>query len=122
MKKDYVRLEADARKAAEELGAAAPKAVSAFFQLASATLGDGVLDARTKELMALGIAIAGGCEGCIVWHAKAAHTLGASREEVAELVGVAVEMGGGPSLFNGSKALEAYDQLAAASGLAAPVS
>ncbi len=113
MATDYVRVEAEARKAAENLSAAAPEAVSAFFQLADATLKDGALDSRTKELMALGIAIAGGCEGCIVWHAKAAYRLGATRDQVAELIGVAVEMGGGPSLFDGSKALDAYDQFVA---------
>jgi AhpD family alkylhydroperoxidase len=75
---------------------------------------DGALDPKTKELIALASGIAGHCIGCVAWHAKAVHELGATREEVAEMIGIAVQMGGGPSLFFGSEALEAYDEFSAA--------
>jgi Carboxymuconolactone decarboxylase family. len=46
-------------------------------------------------------------------HAKALVRLGASREEVVETVGMAVYMGGGPSMMYGARALSAYDALKA---------
>ena len=72
---------------------------------------DGALDSRTKELMALAIAIAAPCEGCIVYHVRAAKKKGASREQVAETIAVAIEMGGGPATVYGGEALAAYDAL-----------
>jgi AhpD family alkylhydroperoxidase len=61
--------------------------------------------------MALAIAIAAPCEGCIVYHARAAKKKGASREQVAETIAVAIEMGGGPATVYGGEALAAYDAL-----------
>ncbi len=75
--------------------------------------GAGALAPRVKELMALGIAIAVHCDGCIVYHLHDALEAGATREEVADVVGVAVMMGGGPAVVYGSLALEALDQHAA---------
>ena len=68
--------------------------------------------ATTKELMALGIAVAQRCEGCLVFHARAAQQKGASREEVAETIAVAIEMGGGPAAVYGGEAMAAFDQFA----------
>ena len=81
---------------AADLFKAAPGQMRAFRGLMDAATADGALTSRTKELMALSIAIATRCEGCVVYHARAAHKLGASREEVAETIGVALEMGGRP--------------------------
>lgn len=114
MRRDYVALEADAVEAAGALAAVIPETVQAFFKLADVSLKKGALDMKTKELIALGIATAAPCEGCIAWHAKAAHKLGATRLEVADVIAVAIEMGGGPSVFNGIRALKAYDQFVAA--------
>jgi AhpD family alkylhydroperoxidase len=84
----------------------------AFRGLMEAATTDGALDAATKELMAVAIAIATNCEGCIVFHVRAAAKHGATREQMAETIGVAVEMGGGPAAVYGADALAAYDQLA----------
>lgn len=112
---NYAQMEADARRAIEGLGAAIPDTVGSFFQMHGAANQDGALDPKTKELVALAASIASNCNGCIAWHAKAVQELGASREEVAEMIGIAVQMGGGPSLFYGAEALEAYDEFAATS-------
>jgi AhpD family alkylhydroperoxidase len=106
---DHPAIEAKARKMFGKLGEALPSTMSAFGALAEATFTDGALDARTKELIALGIAIAGGCDGCMAWHNGALHRLGVSRAEVAEAAGVAIEMGGGIALYSAAKALEGYD-------------
>ena len=99
---------------AVELFKAAPGPMRAYRGLMQEAAKDGALDAKTKELMALLVGIAVHCQGCIVYHTRAAIKHGATREEVAETIGVAVEMGGGPSAIYGAEALEAFDQIAAA--------
>lgn len=112
MPKDYKALVADVDARAVELFKAAPGPMRAFRGLMEAATTDGALDPATKELMAVAVAIATHCEGCIVFHVRAAAKHGASREQMAETIGVAVEMGGGPAAVYGADALAAYDQLA----------
>ncbi len=88
-----------------------PKEMKGFMTSHDAALEDKVLNPKTKELIALAIGIAVKCEPCIVSHVGSLIELGASREEIAETVGVALFMGGGPALVYGGKALEAFDQL-----------
>lgn len=90
---------------------AAPKPMQGFQSLMGAASASGQLDTKTKELMALAIAITQHCEGCITFHTRQAIGHGASREECAEAIAVAVEMGGGPAVVYGAQALEAYDDL-----------
>ena len=52
----------------------------------------------------------------MAWHNAALHELGASREEVAEALGVAIEMGGGVALYSAAKAMDGYDQFLAKNG------
>ena len=113
MSKDYKALAAEVDARAGNLFKAAQGQMRAFRGLIEAASAAGALDAKTKELMALSIAIAIHCEGCVVYHARAPHKLGASREEVAETVGVAIEMAGAPAVVYGSEALAAFDQFAA---------
>ena len=112
MTKDYKALAGAVDARAGNLFRAAPDQMRALRGLMEAASKDGALDARTKELMAIGIAIATHCEGCIVFHVRAALKHGATREEVAETVGVAIEMGGGPAAVYGADALAAFDQMA----------
>ena len=72
------------------------------------------LDSKSKELIALAVAIAIHCDDCIAFHAKAALGQGASREEVVEVLGMAFYMGAGPAVMYASHAIQAYDQLRAA--------
>ncbi|NMA94404.1 MAG: carboxymuconolactone decarboxylase family protein [Clostridiales bacterium] len=94
-----------------KVGGALPNEMAGFMKLHDAALEDKALDPKAKELIALGISIAIKCEPCIVSHMTALIELGATREEIAETVGVAIFMGGGPSIAYGGKALEAFDQL-----------
>lgn len=89
------------------------EASAGFGALAKAATKAGVLDAKTKELIALAIGVAVRCDPCIAYHAKACVKLGATREEVAETIAMCLYMGGGPSLMYGAKALDAFDQFSA---------
>ncbi|MEX2453418.1 MAG: carboxymuconolactone decarboxylase family protein [Rhodospirillaceae bacterium] len=98
---------------AAKLFKAAPETMRAFRGLMESVGGDGALDSKTKELMALAVAIAVHCEGCINYHVREAIRKGATRAEIAETASVAIEMGGGPAAVYGAQALEAFDQLSA---------
>jgi len=92
-----------------ELRKAMPEPAKGFGQLAQAAIAPGVLDSKTKELIALAIGITARCDGCLAFHAKAARKYGATREEIVETIAVAVYMGGGPSMIYGAEALDVFD-------------
>jgi AhpD family alkylhydroperoxidase len=92
-----------------ELRGGIPGVAKGFHEIARAAIAGGALDSKTKELMALAIGIAARCDGCLAYHAKASAKYGATREEIMETIGVAVYMGGGPSMIYGAEALAAYD-------------
>jgi AhpD family alkylhydroperoxidase len=87
---------------------------TAFGQLHRAAVADGALPTRIKELMALSIAVVKHCDGCIAYHAKAAARAGATPEELAEALGVALLMDGGTASVYGPRAWAAYREFAAA--------
>jgi AhpD family alkylhydroperoxidase len=89
---------------------AIPETMRGYQALMRAVAVEGALSAKVKELMALALAITSHCEGCIVYHIENAIRHGATRDEVAETIGVAVMMGGGPATVFGGKALAAYDK------------
>lgn len=92
----------------------APAVAEGFFATHKAAMVDGALSTATKELIALAIAIAVHCDGCIAFHVSDALGAGATHEQIVETVGVAVLMGGGPAMVYGSDALDALEQFAAA--------
>ena len=94
----------------EKLGVVQPAVMAGFGALHEASIAKGALDSKTKELIALGIAITVRCDGCISFHVHDALKGGASKEEIAETVGVAVMMGGGPSVVYGIEAMQAVGQ------------
>ncbi|WP_371823688.1 carboxymuconolactone decarboxylase family protein [Novosphingobium sp. CECT 9465] len=116
MNKDWPQMARDLTGAIKEVRLGSPDVMKAFSAMAQAATRPGALDARTKELVALAIAVAIRCDGCIAFHAKAALEQGASRDEVMETMGMALYMGAGPSLMYAAQAVEAYDQFAAANG------
>ena len=95
-----------------KLRGGAPEVMKAFSGIAQAAMAPKALDAKTKELIALGIAVAVRFDDCIAFHAQAAFEQGASQEEVAEALGVAIYMGAGPSVMYASHVLEAFNQFA----------
>ncbi len=88
-----------------------PDMMKAFATLAKSAHGGAALDGKTKELIALAVGVATRCEPCIAYHARDAQRAGASRDEIAETLAMAVYMGAGPSAMYAAKALEAFDQL-----------
>ncbi|MBW8310773.1 MAG: carboxymuconolactone decarboxylase family protein [Rhizobium sp.] len=112
MSQSYPELIDDLNAVISRLRAGAPGTMKAFSGLAREALAPGQLDVKTKELIAIAIAIATRCDGCIGFHAKAAIRAGASREEVLETISMAIYMGAGPSMIYAAEALRAFDELA----------
>lgn len=81
-----------------------------FSAMARGATSDAALDEKTKELIAMGIAIALRCDGCIGFHTKSLIRVRATRQEFEEMLGVAIYMGGGPSLMYAAQALDAWEQ------------
>ena len=113
MSKDWKAIARDVNQRGGALYKATPETLKGFGQITAATMTDGALDKKTKELMAAAISVVIRCEGCIAYHTQAAIKAGATRDEYIEVLNVAIEMGGGPSVVYGGQALEAWDQLAA---------
>lgn len=111
--KDFDALANDYRDGAKDLRGLIPDTWKAFGQLAVEAEKDGALPHKTKELISVSIGIAVQCSGCIAMHARNAIKAGVTREEFAEMVGVAIFMGGGPGSVYGVEALQAYDHFAA---------
>ena len=90
-----------------------PGVMKAFGELGRAATPPGVLDTKTKELIALAIGVAVRCDDCIAFHTKAAIEQGATKDEILEPLPMAIYMGAGPSGMYASHALAAYDQFTA---------
>lgn len=110
MPHDYKARIAEIDEYVVELKELIPDTVTAFSTLSRSAQTAGALDKKHKELLALAIAVAIHCDGCIAYHARGARRTGAERQEVAEALAVAIQMGGGPSLNYAADALRAYDQ------------
>ena len=108
----YHELMDELRTPSRELRQAIPQAWAGFAALHEATMGDGTLSARVKELMALVVAVVKRCDGCIAVHAKAAAREGATPDEVAEALAVAMLMDGGPATVYGPRAWAVYREFA----------
>ena len=110
----YVELTQNISKNLLDLRAGEPEAMKGFGLLSSSAMKGGVIDAKTKELIALAIGVANRCDGCIGFHVKALVKMGMTAEELHELMSVAVYMGGGPSLMYAANAIAAYKEFTAA--------
>ena len=99
-----------------------PDTLRGFSALAKGATQDGALDKKTKELIAIALSVAARCDPCIGFHVQTYVQLGGTRAELADALGMAVYMGGGPSLMYAAKTSAAFDEFSAAAAAAAPAS
>lgn len=108
---DFKALLNDTTANTKAFAQAHPDGANGFRAMHKAAMGEGVLSVKDKELQCIAIGIAKQCNDCIGFHVRAAIKAGATREEVAETVSVAIMMGGGPGYMYGARALQAFDQM-----------
>jgi AhpD family alkylhydroperoxidase len=102
------------REPARALRQAIPEVYDGYRTMHAAAYAAGALDRKTKELIALAIAVGKECDGCIASHARGAVRTGATESEVAEALGVAIAMNGGPATVYGPRAFAAFREFAEA--------
>lgn len=90
-----------------------PEVMKSFAELGRAATSDGVLDRKTKELIALALSVASRCDPCIGFHMQTLVKLGVNRQELDETLGVTTYMGGGPSLMYAANAIAAFEEFSA---------
>ena len=110
MTTDYRALSTEISATLAHLRADIPDTTRGFGALSQAAMRDGVLDRKTKELIAMALGVAARCQPCLAFHADALVKLGCTRAELEEMLAVCVYMGGGPSLMYAAHALDAYEQ------------
>lgn len=94
-----------------KLRKAQPEAMRGFSQLAQASMAEGAISAKHKELIALAIGITQRCSACIGYHVRALIQLGGTRQELEELLTICTYMGGGPALMYAAEALKCWDAM-----------
>lgn len=90
-----------------EIAALSPDAAHGFQTLSDAAGKNGHLDAKTIELISLAVAVTTRCDGCIAVHAQAALKQGASREEIADALSVAIALNAGAAMVYSARVLDA---------------
>jgi AhpD family alkylhydroperoxidase len=110
MSKSFQTITSDLSSALDTLRMEIPGTMQGFSAMARESMKAGALSALDKELVALGIGVAARCDGCIGFHVKALIRLGVTRDQFTETLGVAVYMGGGPSLMYAAEAMRAYEE------------
>ncbi len=106
----YHDLQREVSASGRELRGHIPGVYEAFSDLNREALSDGAISGRIKDLIALAIAVVEECDGCIAAHARRAARAGASPQEVAEAIGVAILMSGGPGTVYGPRAWDAFQE------------
>ncbi|WP_266171708.1 carboxymuconolactone decarboxylase family protein [Dyella subtropica] len=97
-----------------EVGKLSPDTVAGYQTLSNAAKKTGHLDPKTHELIALAVAVTTRCDGCITVHSAQALKNGASREEIAEALGVAIALNAGAALVYSARVMDAVSAHSAA--------
>ncbi len=93
-------------KKLKQLGELAPAAWKAFRDFDAAAMAEGAVSVKTKELIALGVALTTQCPYCLEIHAKRAKAAGCSEAEIAETTLVAAALRAGAAVTHGTHCLE----------------
>jgi AhpD family alkylhydroperoxidase len=109
MMMDWNRYRQQLVEAIANLARLTPDTVKGYTVLIAAGTKTNHLDAKTRELLALAIAVTLRCDGCISVHTDAAIKHGASKEEIAEALGVAVSVNAGAALVYSARVMDAYE-------------
>ncbi|MDD1011321.1 carboxymuconolactone decarboxylase family protein [Pseudomonas shahriarae] len=102
---------ADVSTHLEAFGKHSPDTLRGIGMLGNAGNKTNHLDAKTRELISLAVAVTTRCDGCIAFHSAEAKKLGITTEEVAEALGVAINMNAGAALVYSSHVLDAMERI-----------
>lgn len=110
MLNDWKNLLTNTRKSASMLINATPEFMSAYQKLNDAQGANGILDAKTRELIALAVAVTTRCDGCIASHASAARKAGVTEAELGEALSTAIALNAGAAYVHSVRVMDAFEQ------------
>lgn len=93
-----------------DIGKMSPDITRGYQGISNAGAQTGKLDAKTRELIALAVAVTRQCDGCIAVHVDAAARHGAAREEIVEALGVAIAVNAGAALVYSARVMDAFTE------------
>lgn len=99
-----------------EMAKLTPDTIEGYLQLGQSGGCTDRLNGKTRELIALAVAVSLRCDGCIALHTSAARKFGATGEELAEALGVAVSIAARAALVYSTHAFDAFDAAAETQG------
>ena len=91
-----------------QIATVSPDIVRGYRAISDAGQKTGKLDAKTRELISLAVAVTRQCDGCITVHTEAALKAGATKEELVEALGVAIAVNAGAALVYSARTLDAF--------------
>jgi AhpD family alkylhydroperoxidase len=94
----------------KEIGQLSPDTIKGYIELSSAGQKKNLLGAKTRELIALAVAVTLRCDGCITVHTEAAIKNGATKEEIVEALGVATAVNAGAALVYSTRVMDAFKE------------
>jgi AhpD family alkylhydroperoxidase len=94
----------------KEIGQLSPDTIKGYMALSVAGQKTDLLGAKVRELIALAVAVTLRCDGCITVHTEAAIKRGATREEIAEALGVATTVNAGAALVYSARVMDAFNE------------
>ena len=98
----------------KEVGALSPETVRGYFMLSAAGQKTDLLGPKVRELISLAVAVTARCDGCIAVHTEAALKHGATTEEIAQALGVAVAVNAGAALVYSARVMDAVKEFPSA--------
>jgi AhpD family alkylhydroperoxidase len=110
MLNNWVEQMTNTRKASTAFATANPKMMTAFQGLNAAQGSNGALDAKTRELIALAVAVTTRCDSCIASHANAARQAGVTEAELSDALGTAIALNAGAAYVYSLRTMEAFSQ------------
>ncbi|EUC00017.1 alkylhydroperoxidase like protein, AhpD family [Rhizobium sp. CF080] len=110
---DWMGYRGEVKSRVGDLRTLVPEVMKGYGALAMAGEKSKHLDAKTREMIALAVAVTTRCDGCIASHVEAAISLGATKEEIAEALGVAIALNAGAALVYSARTLDAFDNMSA---------
>jgi AhpD family alkylhydroperoxidase len=109
MMMDWAAYTGQINAAVQEMRAANPDLIKAYAGLSHANQNAKHLDVKTRELIALAVAVSLRCDGCINAHTDQAIRAGASKDEIVDALGVAIMVNAGAALVYSARTIDAFD-------------
>jgi len=106
---DWNTYQAELSKAIPEFAKLSADSLKGYQTLSAANAKTSLLGEKVRQLISIAVAVTTRCDGCITFHTDAALKAGATKQEIAEALGVAMAMNAGAALIYSLRALDSVD-------------